>query len=254
MLCARSLAILSCMLSFFILSSSLRLPPSTKPNALQRLKRTDTYARHTQLQATPADFDFSSLFVEGSVVRDMATVAVSSLISDTIAQSVESARKSSTGESTIKMSEIIDFKRSKRFLAFGFMDGFVGHNWFILLDSIIRGNDLQSTVERVGLDTVFFTPFWCTWFIVAMFCLTKLDKTAGEDVTLIGNLRMGYKELLYLDLGYFLPVACIVYSQVPLEDRVTAFSLANLLYTALVSAWAKWRLDKDGVDVVSKEA
>jgi len=194
-------------------------------------------------------FDFGSLLIEGSIVRDMATVAVSSLISDTIAQSVETARN--TASSTGAETNMFDFKRSKRFLLFGFMDGFVGHNWFILLDTIIRGSDLTSTIERVGLDTVFFTPFWCTWFIVGMFFLTKLDKTAGEEVTLLGNLKKGYKELLYLDLGFFLPVACIVYSQVPLEDRVTAFSLANLLYTALVSAWAKWRLDKDSSDVIT---
>jgi len=141
----------------------------------------------------------------------------------------------------------INFKRLRRFLLYGFADGLVIHNWLIILEYLIKTTtgyvfvaNVGATVERVALDQLLFTPFWCVWFISCMTFISKCDGTSSKSLR--SNVSGAYMELLLFTWTFFLPVSIFVYSSVPFESRVLAFSAANILYTILTSLWSQVRL------------
>ena len=162
------------------------------------------------------------------LLRDMVTVFGTTTLSDSIAQTTE----------RLGNRNPIDKARLLRFATFGFFDGAVGHSWFIALDSVIRGSGNVQVIEKIALDTLVYTPLWCLWFVVAQSLLKR-----NYDV--ISSVRNEWRELAWLDLGFFLPLSCIVYSIVPLESRVTVFAVASVIYTVLVSLWNEQKKNGD---------
>ncbi|GMH63682.1 hypothetical protein TrRE_jg1005 [Triparma retinervis] len=56
-------------------------------------------------------------------------------------------------------------------------------------------------------------------------------------------------ELYRGNLGFFLPLTCLIYSKVATSNRVLAFGVASLLYTTVLSAWNAGRLAGDVCDL-----
>ena len=56
----------------------------------------------------------------------------------------------------------------------------------------------------------------CLWFVVAMSVLKR-------NFDVVSSVKNEWRELAWLDLGFFLPLSCFVYSLVPLELRVTGY-------------------------------
>ena len=100
--------------------------------------------------------------------------------------------------------------------------------------------NVGATVERVALDQLLLTPVWCVWFISCMTFISKCDGTSSKSLR--SNVSGAYMELLLFTWTFFLPVSIFVYSSVPFESRVLAFSAANILYTILTSLWSQVRL------------
>ena len=146
------------------------------------------------------------------LLRDMVTVFGTTTLSDAIAQTTE----------RVSSRAAIDRTRLLRFATFGFFDGAVGHSWFIALDSVIKGTGNVQVIEKIALDTLIYTPLWCLWFVVAQSLLKR-------NFDVITSVRNEWRELAWLDLGFFLPLSCIVYSVVPLESRVTGI-ISSLQY------------------------
>ena len=146
------------------------------------------------------------------LLRDMVTVFGTTTLSDAIAQTTE----------RVSSRAAIDRTRLLRFATFGFFDGAVGHSWFIALDNVIKGTGNVQVIEKIALDTLIYTPLWCLWFVVAQSLLKR-------NFDVITSVRNEWRELAWLDLGFFLPLSCIVYSVVPLESRVTGI-ISSLQY------------------------
>jgi len=186
---------------------------------------------------------YHQVLENNGLLTDMTTVFISNTVSDCIAQytekqkvidvSVLSADASPLETISDESNSGFNVGRVIRFAIFGFFDGAVGHNWFIALDQVIQGTDGISIVYKVIADTLVFTPVWVAWFLFAM---GLLEGNLQKKVT-TNKLQSEYKELLYIDVGFFLPLSTVVYSIVPREARVLVFSIANLLYTSIVSLW-----------------
>lgn len=224
------------------------------------------------------------------ILNDMIVVSLSNGISDGIAQFAESSSKkkwpsgfpatataTATAAAAVTASKTsktitdtaadyeelesdptipfrLDLKRTRRFLIYGFCDGLVIHNWLIILEYLIKTtsesiiNVVGPTVERVALDQLIFTPFWCIWFISCMTFISRHDGTSLKSLR--ANVKGGYMELLLITWSFFLPVSIFVYSSVPFESRVMAFSIANILYTILTSLWSQIRLNDAATTMV----
>lgn len=193
---------------------------------------------------------YHQVLENNGLLTDMTTVLLSNTVSDCIAQYTEKQKVIdvsllSTADlpvepTTFDSSLNLNIERVVRFAIFGFFDGAVGHNWFIALDQVIKGTDGISVVYKVIADTVVFTPCWVAWFLLAMGLLEgNLQKKISTK-----KLQTEYKELLFIDLGFFLPLSTVVYSVVPREARVLVFSIANLLYTSIVSLWNQKKVEE----------
>ena len=53
------------------------------------------------------------------------------------------------------------------------------------------------------------------------------------------TIKNEFKELVLLDAGFFLPNACIVYTFIPLNYRPKFYAFMSVLYTIILSLWAK---------------
>ena len=176
---------------------------------------------------------YTQFLESNGLLTDMITVLISNTVSDSIAQvtekqnvidipAISTATLEAENIATVS-SSVIDLERVKRFAIFGFFDGAVGHNWFVALDQVIKGNDGLSVVYKIIADTVVFTPVWVAWFLLGMGSVILINYNIYHprsnyqiDILLIccrvleGNLqkkietnkiKTEYKELLYIDLG-----------------------------------------------------
>lgn len=190
----------------------------------------DSKLLKTSLALSPLDTPLSSfkeIMESNGYLADMLTVFGTTTLSDFIAQTAERSQQALKADG---IPFVFDAARLKRFALFGFFDGAVGHTWFQLLDKYITGSDTTAIIQKVIADTSLFTPFWCLWFVIGMAIIKR-------NFDFVGALKSEYKELLAIDVGFFLPLSCIVYSVVPLHARVTFFAVASVLYTTLVSLW-----------------
>ena len=176
---------------------------------------------------------------EGSYLMDMMTVSVSNIVSDSIAQISEQRSKS---------SPILDPQRLLRFAVFGFFDGAVGHQWFLILNHFIPGTAPIDLLNVMTADIFIYTPIWCLWYLFGMSILQGKD---AEHI--ITTIRQEFKELLGIDVLFFLPVSLLVFTTVPLNRRVLAFSFFELIYTAIVSHWSHEHLEVDEPPAIQQD-
>ena len=170
---------------------------------------------------------------EGSYLMDMMTVSAGNTLSDTIAQVAEQRGKGSS------MNSIQDPRRLIRFATFGFLDGAVGHQWFLTLNHFIPGSTPIDLVNAMVADVLIYTPLWCLWYLFGMSLLQ------GKDASqILSTIRSEFKELLGIDILFFLPVSLVIYTTVPLNRRVLAFSFFELIYTIIVSHWSHEHLEE----------
>ena len=131
--------------------------PLKNPNAFRRTQKSKFLLADTGGLIPSTDtLDTYLQFMQGDatgLLADMGTVFISNGISDTVAQFTEQ-RNGGADLTKTQDSWSLDFDRVKRFAFFGFLDGAVGHTWFIQLDNFIHGTDGVSVVYKVIADTV----------------------------------------------------------------------------------------------------
>jgi len=158
-----------------------------------------------------------------SLLTDIATAMVVNAVSDSAAQSLQS----------LQWGEGFSAIRTGRFLAFGAADGAASHAWFEGLDQIV-GEDgtFVETLLKVASDALVYTPIWCCWFLAAF---VILEGRSALNIPRV--IRTEWLELFRGNLGFFLPLTCLIYGSVPRDERVLAFGVASLVYTAILSVW-----------------
>ena len=92
---------------------------------------------------------YQNTMQNNGLLADMVTVLGTNSLSDFLAQSSERSKSIINGNPVS-----FDIERLKRFAIFGFFDGAVGHGWFIALDSVIKGTDTISIIEKISADTL----------------------------------------------------------------------------------------------------
>ena len=113
----------------------------------------------------------------------------------------------------------------------------MSHVWFQQLDRAVGlSNLVLATCAKVLLDLAFFTPLWCVAFLGAMTLMQgQGPREAGRRIRAEGL------ELYTGNLLVWLPANVVIYSVVPLELRVPAFGIYNLVYTIFLSFWSERR-------------
>jgi hypothetical protein len=182
------------------------------------------------------------------LLPDMCTCACINTISDILAQqrspvdpSILLNSGSSILNSTLLTSLPLDLSRTQNYLRFGLFDGALSHYWFTTLDSTL--SPLPPTVPilplQVSLDAFLYTPLWCVWY------LTYISITTPSSPSPLDSLRQSWLELYRGNLGFFLPLTCLIYAFVPTPSKVLAFGAASLFYTTVLSAWNAGRIKGD---------
>eukprot|EP00520_Triparma_pacifica_P001663 CAMPEP_0118642514 /NCGR_PEP_ID=MMETSP0785-20121206/5873_1 /TAXON_ID=91992 /ORGANISM="Bolidomonas pacifica, Strain CCMP 1866" /LENGTH=300 /DNA_ID=CAMNT_0006534065 /DNA_START=161 /DNA_END=1059 /DNA_ORIENTATION=- len=187
------------------------------------------------------------IFPPPGLIQDSVTGAAINTISDILAQrrlEYPIHDYIATNITTNITTNIIpDVPRTLNYLRFGIFDGALSHYWFILLDSLILPTPLNPTLQNISkviLDATVYTPIWCCWFLFYM-SITSIPPT--NPFTSISKTFLP----LYLgNIGFFLPLTFLIYSQVPIEGRVLAFGTASLIYTTFLSGWNKKREEDIG--------
>ena len=123
---------------------------------------------------------------------------------------------------------------------------------------------VSRVVEMVAADLIVFSPWWCTLFLGAMAAMTHVDSDAAPSARGAGKaaarrLRSSWKTLYLGDFIAWIPLNGILYGLVPVDNRVQAFGVINLLYTVVLSFWAERtrraeRLADAGVSVEAFDA
>lgn len=128
----------------------------------------------------------------------------------------------------------------------------------------VTDGGVSRVVEMVAADLIVFSPWWCTLFLGAMAAMTHFDSDAAPSARGAGKaaarrLRSSWKTLYLGDFIAWIPLNGILYGLVPVDNRVQAFGVINLLYTVVLSFWAERtrraeRLADAGVSVEAFDA
>ena len=162
------------------------------------------------------------------LLTDICTQGAISVVSDGAAQLTQMSRSVVAGTPSG-----YDSARTNRFLVFGVFDGSLSHLWFDVLDKIVgEDGSLTETLLKVASDACVYTPLWCCWFLAAFVVLEGKDPRTVPNV-----IRTEWLELFRGNLGFFLPLTGLIYGFVPRDERVLAFGVASLVYTAILSLW-----------------
>lgn len=107
---------------------------------------------------------------------------------------------------------------------------------------------VSRTVEMVAADMLVFSPWWCALFLSSMAAMSHWEtkdssdesKTVNTTLNAINRrLTSSWKQLYMGDLLVWIPLNGMLYGLVPVDHRVQAFGVINLLYTAVLSFWAE---------------
>lgn len=164
------------------------------------------------------------------VFNDMIFIMVINIASDIIAQLSEKKL------SLFKLS-IADFDlgRLGRFATFGFFDGVVQHNWFVLLDFFIQGESMINVFQRMLCEAVIYTPCWCLWFLLVMAILEQ--KKIKDIIPYITKKEGGWVELVILSSRFYIPLSFFVYFICPDDWRLATHAFSCLVFETIVSLW-----------------
>ena len=108
----------------------------------------------------------------------------------------------------------------------------------------VTDGGVSRVVEMVAADLIVFSPWWCALFLAAMAAMTHFESDAapsarGAGKAAMRRLRSSWKTLYLGDLIAWIPLNGILYGLVPVDNRVRAFGVINLLYTVVLSLWAE---------------
>jgi len=172
-----------------------------------------------------------------SLFTDMITAGSINMISDSAAQAT-------------MLKQRHDLTRTVRFATFGVLDGGLTHAWLFSLDTLLgenNGSPLQ-TLLKVAADACVYTPLFCVWFLSAFVILEgRPTKTIPSVV------RNNFLELVQGNLKFYLPINILVYGYVPKDERVLAFGMGSIIYTALLSLWNDERKKKVQIRATQNE-
>ena len=128
----------------------------------------------------------------------------------------------------------------------------------------VADGGVSRVVEMVAADLIVFSPWWCALFLGAMAAMTHFESDAapsarGAGKAVMRRLRSSWKTLYLGDFIAWIPLNGILYGLVPVDNRVQAFGVINLLYTVVLSFWAERtrraeRLADAGVSVEAFDA
>jgi hypothetical protein len=152
----------------------------------------------------------------------------------------------------------LDVDRLKRFATFGAMDGAVSHWWYHFVEAESAKWPAVSflpegpgrVAQMVAADMLVFSPFWCAFFLAAMTVLAwnqnppgpgpgpKTPRGSLPNAVLV-RLSNSWSTLYLGDLLAWIPLNSVLYGLVPADNRVQAFGVINLAYTAVLSWWSE---------------
>lgn len=183
---------------------------------------------------------YETLLDSQGVLTDVATAATLNVVSDSIAQTTEAARKPGDFEDPGAKFQL-NWQRSLRYAVFGSYDGFAGHHWFEFLDSTLpkSGNGIFDTFLKVLSDSLAYTPCWCLVFLFSMAIME-----GRSAATAIQDTRRDFFDLLKGNYGITLPFVALIYGSVPVRFQVAGFQALTLAYTIVLSLWANARQTK----------
>ena len=123
----------------------------------------------------------------------------------------------------------------------------------------VTDGGVSRVVEMVAADLIVFSPWWCALFLGAMAAMARRERrsaSGGSGETAARRLRSSWKTLYLGDFIAWIPLNGILYGLVPVDNRVQAFGVINLLYTVVLSFWAErtWRAERLADAGVSVEA
>lgn len=177
-----------------------------------------------KLFADPASFQSKYVTPDTiSTSKDMASFSALASVGDFSAQKIETIDKESRN---------IAIDRLKRYAVFGFLDGFVNHAWYHLIDQVNTGNTLFDIFEKVACDIFLYGPVWYVYYLAVM---TLLEEKGVRMV--IPVIKERWVDLTVRSTGFYLPLAVFMYTAVPLESRVLVLSFCNILYITGLSLW-----------------
>ena len=108
----------------------------------------------------------------------------------------------------------------------------------------VTDGGISRVVEMVAADLIVFSPWWCALFLAAMAAMTHFESDAapsarGAGKAVTRRLRSSWKTLYLGDFIAWIPLNGILYGLVPVDNRVQAFGVINLMYTVVLSFWAE---------------
>lgn len=174
---------------------------------------------------------YEDLLETQGLVTDIATASSTVVISDTIAQTAEQWRDDAPAKG-------FSPGRAARYAAFGTVDGFASHNWFVAIDAALPKTDTWAvdTLLKVAADSTVYTPSWCLVFLTMMALLEGRGFAgAARDV------QRDYFDLLRGNYGLTLPFVALIYGVVPVRFQVLGFAALSLAYTIVLSLWRSSR-------------
>eukprot|EP00638_Chattonella_subsalsa_P002410 CAMPEP_0117745464 /NCGR_PEP_ID=MMETSP0947-20121206/7371_1 /TAXON_ID=44440 /ORGANISM="Chattonella subsalsa, Strain CCMP2191" /LENGTH=257 /DNA_ID=CAMNT_0005562611 /DNA_START=82 /DNA_END=855 /DNA_ORIENTATION=+ len=139
-----------------------------------------------------------------------------------------------------------------RFVLIGLVEGSIGHFWFPTLESLIPGNSLSSTVEKMIADTAIYAPGSTTCYL---FLMTTLEKglTFQSLQKGIERVKKDFANLFLAEELYWTPANGIIYGFLPLEFRYLGDCFALLIYTIGLSVWELQNASFNNEDDLSTE-
>jgi hypothetical protein len=165
-------------------------------------------------------------------LKEMAMFSALTVLGDGLAQS---------GSVLTGLAKEIDFLRLFRFAIFGFADGAFNHAWYHLVDRVISfGTDRFRFALKVLADIFICNPVWNIWFIGSF---TLLEKKGFSSI--LRSLKESWWELTVSSTGFYLPLALLMYSVVPLERRTLVLSISNVVFICLLSLWKSLNRSRD---------
>ena len=241
--------------------------PARAPRAFVRApRRGPPPARHSSLADLLSDssvavlsYALSDVVAQvGEVSRPMCAVEDEACLARFEAEREVQAEAGRPRDDSAGVLSALDVDRLKRFATFGAMDGAVSHWWYHYVEAESAKWPAVSflpegpgrVAQMVAADMLVFSPFWCAFFLAAMTVLAWNQNTPGPGPgpkpprgslpnAVLVRLSNSWSTLYLGDLLAWIPLNSVLYGLVPADNRVQAFGVINLAYTAVLSWWSE---------------
>ena len=242
--------------------------PARAPRAFVRApRRGPPPARHSSLADVLSDssvavlsYALSDVVAQvGEVSRPMCAVEDEACLARFEAEREVQAEAGRPRDDSAGVLSALDVDRLKRFATFGAMDGAVSHWWYHFVEAESAKWPAVSflpegpgrVAQMVAADMLVFSPFWCAFFLAAMTVLAWNQNPPGPGGpgpkpprgslpnAVLVRLSNSWSTLYLGDLLAWIPLNSVLYGLVPADNRVQAFGVINLAYTAVLSWWSE---------------